>query len=168
MNNFYPTLYVMVGCPGSGKSYFTEFFPNFRGTNTEVVSRDKIRFSMLSLGDNYFKNEKKVFNRFVSDINKKLGNGLDVVADATHISKASRSKLLSNICNKEKLNIVAIVINTPLEECIKRNKNRVGLQLVPENVIVKMHSKMEAPTIDEGFEDVWVINYTNSYQKHNY
>lgn len=103
MNNFYPTLYVMVGCSGSGKSYFTEFFPNFRGANTEVVSRDSIRFSMLSLGDNYFKNEKKAFKRFISDINRKLESGVDIVADATHISKASRSKLLSNIRNKEKL-----------------------------------------------------------------
>ena len=37
-------LFMMVGIPGSGKSYYLK---NMTGDNCKVVSRDKIRFSII-------------------------------------------------------------------------------------------------------------------------
>mgnify|MGYP002513555517 FL=1 len=82
-----PTLVIMCGVPGAGKDYHImnhRFFTNLRAN---VVSRDTIRFAMLKDGDDYFKNEKKVFNQFVREIATALEEGRDVVANATHIDK---------------------------------------------------------------------------------
>ena len=56
-------LYLMVGIPGSGKS---TFIANTKEVRTLIVSRDAIRFSMVSEGESYFKKEKEVFNTFIN------------------------------------------------------------------------------------------------------
>ena len=90
MNN---KLYIMSGCPGSGKTtYAKKHFPN-----AKYVSRDEIRFSMVSENEAYFGKEEEVFNKFIEEINTGLRDSLDVVADATHLNVYSRLKLLSNL-----------------------------------------------------------------------
>lgn len=150
-----PTLYVMIGVPGSGKSYFAKLFPCFK--DKIRVSRDEIRFSMLRQGDHYFKYEKLVFQLFISNINNFLKQGHDVIADATHISKASRAKLLSNIDKIEDINVVAIVMDTPLEECLINNSQREGLAKIKNSIIADIFLKREFPSLDEGFNDIWSI-----------
>lgn len=94
-------LKVMVGVPGSGKSTWIEqevaqLEDDHR--TTCVVSRDFVRKSLLNDRDGYFDKETEVFNEFVRQINEAMELGIDVVfADATHISPASRAKLLGRL-----------------------------------------------------------------------
>ena len=59
-----PVLFINIGLPGSGKSTFCEnhmrHFP--------IISRDRIRFSLLKDKDAYFSNEKEVFGELLFKI----------------------------------------------------------------------------------------------------
>ena len=52
-------LYLMCGCPGSGKSTWAA---KNVGPGDVIISRDQIRFDMLNDGEAYFCKENAVFN----------------------------------------------------------------------------------------------------------
>lgn len=156
-----PTLYIMCGIPGSGKSYFAH---NFLHADV-VVSRDKIRFSMLDDRENYFDHETEVFNEFVRIIAHHLQHFNTVVADATHITIGSRRKLTAAIDKIYKdYRIVYVVCAPSLQVCLYRNNKRTGRSRVPESVIKEMFYKFTPPVYDEyKLEDkravgIWWIN----------
>ena len=131
-----PTLYIMVGVPGSGKSTWAK--NNLIGI--KYVSRDRVRFSLLSDTDEYFSKEKLVFQKFVDEISSNITNGYSVVADATNLNRQSRFKLVSAINTKQKYNIVFVYMNTSLETCLARNSTREGREKVPNLSIHSMYS----------------------------
>lgn len=148
-------LYVIVGIPASGKSYLAERMEDIL-PHTVHISRDKVRFSMLKETDEYFNHEKAVFHNFTEKINEQLDCGYDVIADATHITEVSRYKLL-NAITAHPDEIIAIVVNCPLNICLERNEKRTGRAKVPENVIKDMYNRKTKPRIDEGFNSIITI-----------
>jgi predicted kinase len=137
----------MVGCPGSGKSTYANDLAE-RETNIVVVSRDEIRFSIISEEDEYFSKEKAVFKEFTRQIDEHLTKGEDVIADATHLNKKSRYKLIKNLSVRpDEINV--IYVKTSLNECQIRNARRKGTRsFVPEDVIEKMFYSIEAPSLN--------------------
>lgn len=128
-------LFIMMGAPGAGKSTF------IKNSMIEciVVSRDKIRFSMVKEDESYFSKEKEVYKEFVRLINEHLSKNCDVVADATHLNAASRNKLINRI-TAPNVNIHIVWIKTTLETCLKQNELRKGTRAyVPPSVITRMH-----------------------------
>lgn len=146
-------LYLMVGVAGCEKSTWVK---NHLSDNAVHISRDEIRFNLLEPNDEYFKHEDLVFKRFVDEINWSLRAGLDVFADATHISKGGRQKLLSRV-EKSHNEIAAIYIKVPLEQALEQNSYREGRALVPEDVIRSMYKNLQPPTLGEGFDEIYTI-----------
>lgn len=66
MNN---TLVLMCGAPGSGK---TTIAKKLMCNNDLYISRDEIRYSMISDEDEYFSKEKEVFNEYIKQIDEAL------------------------------------------------------------------------------------------------
>lgn len=148
------TLYMMVGVPGSGKSSWAA--AHLESLQATWVSRDAIRFTMLKGNDAYFSKEKEVFAEYVRRINTLLKDGYDVIADATHLTAASRNKLISKI-HVPNVSLYAVWINTPLETCIERNESRKGTPTyVPIETIQNMYKYFEKPTTEEGFNAVYI------------
>jgi predicted kinase len=139
-------LYLCVGIPGSGKSTWAR--ENANRLNAVVVSRDAIRFSILNDEDGYFDKETLVFNLFVKDIQHWLDNGMNVIADATHLSGTSRNKVLNSL-DLWNVNVVPVWFNTPLDVCLERNEQRTGRAFVPRGVIRRMNFQMQPPTYKE-------------------
>lgn len=88
-----------------------------------------------------------------------MRRSVDVVADATHLNPKSRLKLLANLnINKEKTEVVAVVMKTPLKTCIERNENRKGTRsYVPKGVIKRMYFSFDPPTFEECYGMIDVI-----------
>ena len=146
-------LYVMSGCPGSGKTtYAKTHFPH-----AWYVSRDEIRFNMVAEDEEYFSKEKEVFQAFVDKINEGLRQSLDVVADATHLNNASRCKLLYNLdLDRNKTQVEIIYLQPPLKVCIERNEKRKGTRsYVPVDALKNMYYSFKAPFFTDGIFDVY-------------
>lgn len=143
-----PILYMLIGIPGSGKSTFAKRFQN--EFDTSWISRDKIRFEMIKENEDYFRHESEVFQKFIQNIIFGLRNGINVIADATHLNMTSRRKLTYAI-DKEftDYNIVYVIFDTKLETCIARNNNRTGRACVPEDTIRSMYNSFRLPREDE-------------------
>lgn len=139
-------LYIMVGIPGSGKSYIANILA--KEANGVVVSRDEIRFKYLKDGDDYFKYEKKVFKEYIDTIQSHLDKNETVIADATHIDVFSRKKLLESISFTSEDYIVPVVIDTPFEVCKKRNAQRTGRKRVPDLALNRLRRRFVTPEAD--------------------
>lgn len=167
-----PTLIIMVGVPGAGKDYHImnhRFFANLRAN---VVSRDAIRFGMLKDGDDYFKNEKRVFNEFVREIAAALDDGHNVVANATHIDEISRNKLIRAVDTRvlyKDYDIVFFVVEASYETVLKQNKRRVGIKCVPEDAITRMYNKFSMPSYKEDarINGIYVLRNGKLMRKEN-
>ena len=144
-----PTLYVMIGVPGSGKSTWARNCEQ-QNEDTRWISRDEIRFSMLGPDDEYFVREKDVYKKFAGTIAQTLVDGFDAIADATHLNESSRAKLFRAIDRTySDYNIKCVVCNPGLEICLLRNAVRQGRCKVPDSVIEDMYETFELPTMEE-------------------
>ena len=138
-------LYISCGVPGSGK---TTFLKNTARKDEVVCSRDDIRFALLQDNEEYFSHENKVFRLFILDITRYINSGINVYADATHLTKASRDKLIYSLAQEgcHPSAVECIIFNIPLETCIKRNELRKGTRAyVPRGVIKRMFNQFELP-----------------------
>ena len=136
------TLYLTVGVPGSGKSTFCEKMVGKR------ISRDVIRFSMINDNDEYFQKEKDVWKEYIYQIQEEINSNNIVIADATHLNRKSRQKLLNALDLKDYV-VFVLYFNVPLSTCLARNAKRSGRENVPKDVIANMYSHMTEPTLEE-------------------
>lgn len=140
-------LHIMIGLPGSGKSYWLKE----NALSEHIISRDEVRFSMLSDGDEYFANEKKVYKEYVRRIQEALDldeDNLHVYADATHINWDSRKKLLNSLRIDSNLKIHIIYIDATVGKCIFNNKERTDRANVKARVIKQFAERFTHPAKD--------------------
>lgn len=145
-------IFMMSGIPGSGKSYWAK--KDTKGKiRTCIVSRDDIRFSFLNNSDNYFAREDEVFDKWIDTINELINDidTTDIYLDATHLNDVSRFKTLSQLELAKVDEIILVIMDTPLETCLKRNSTRVGRRFVPEDVIKRMYKSFKPYTENELF-----------------
>lgn len=161
-------LILVCGIPGSGKSTWIK---NNKTEDEIVISRDEIRFSLLSKEDEYFSQERKVWISLMSNIESALIKNKTVYVDATHLNKYSRLKVLREV---EKMlskpdEIEILFFNVPLEIAIQRNDLRHGCEKVPHEVIKKMYLTLEAPkSFQEGdfiYSNIYIIDENGNKRK---
>lgn len=152
------TLFVMCGCPGSGKSTWVQEQIKDCKYETAWVSRDVIRFSMVAEDEEYFSKEDDVFRIFCETIQKELDAGKVVYADATHLNEKSRNKTLDKL-NLEGVDVYMVNFNLPVETCLKQNENRKGTRAyVPRSVIRRMHAQSVEPSENEKYSYTSILN----------
>ena len=120
------------------------------------VSRDKIRFDKLKEDDDYFAYEDEVFEQFLEEIAWGLEMDKTVFADATHLNKKSRVRVLDKV-RKFADEIEAVVLDTDLETAFERNDQREGRAWVKHGIIRRMWFSMEMPEKSEGFNKITII-----------
>ena len=148
-------LCLMCGCPGSGKSTFIE--KHFNQEDVSVISRDKIRFSLVSPNEEYFSHEDEVTKEFWKQINDTLAKGIHVVADQTSLTPKSRKWFLQHVTGYDK--IIIIFIDENLETCLARNEKRKGTRAyVPRGNIRRMFIQLVEPSYKEGFNHIVKYN----------
>ena len=148
----------MMGCPGSGKSTYLN--NRIKNSNGVIISRDIIRFSLVSEDEEYFSKENEVYDLFVKGIINALKFNKEVYADATHLNEHSRTKLLRALGkNLKGVEVNIIYVRVPIEVAIQRNENRIGTRAyVPKSVIRRMYSQTTMPIKEEGFEHIYIVD----------
>ena len=145
-----PTLTLLVGIPACGKSTHAK---KFADASIIILSSDAIRKELLNDETNQ-KNNPIIFAELYKRARNHLQNGLDVIIDATNISIFDRNRVLQNFTDME-IKRKAVVIQCPVEECIKRDSKRE--RSVGKDVIFRYARNYQPPTLDEGFDDVIFI-----------
>ena len=149
-----PTVYVLVGIPGSGKSFFAkQVLMNHPWYHRVYVSSDDIRGELCGDAADQSQNWK-VFEIFYDRARKAIKGGSDVILDATHLTKKSRRKCRSRFKDLD-CSFIAIQMDTPVEEATQRNQNRE--RVVPDYAMRRMINFYEPVSNDEGFDSIWNI-----------
>ena len=155
-----PTLYMLCGPAGSGKTTWADnFMKEHPDEDIRYVSRDAIRFSLLKSNEPYFAHEKQVFKKFAGTITQTLVDGFDVIADATHLHYYSRKKLTDAIDkNYTDYQIVYVIFNLDVQDILTRNQRRSGREHVPEERIKQMCKDFSPPDHEDNREiDRYII-----------
>lgn len=150
-------LMILTGAPGSGKSTWAN-----QQKNAKVISRDVIRFSLLSDEDEYFSKEDEVLKLFYKSIQEALdATNVDydtVIADASHLTSMRRHETLKEL-NLDNVNeIINVQFIAPVDICIAQNSNRTGRANVPNDVIKRMRKSQTMTQPQESFTRTIVVN----------
>lgn len=141
-----PIINVMMGLPGSGKSYVAK-----NELSGIIISSDDIREELF--GDiNSQQDNNMVFMTLHSRICALLQEGKDVIFDATNIHRKNRIHFLKNVLNNIDCNKICHCVMTPYKLCLKRNAERK--RVVPKYVIKRMYMNWEPPHRTEGWDEI--------------
>ena len=153
---------MLVGLPGCGKTSFVRDVLQ----NVTVISTDNFIESQAALlGKTYnevFKDTadeaKKVFNL---EFDLAIKNKENIVIDQTNTTKKTRKRKLSRLPSDYKK--IAIYFPCDWSTIKKRNLERKQYgRDVSDLVIFQFIEKLEAPTLDEGFDRIIIIGDNES------
>lgn len=153
-----PVLYMFVGLPGSGKSYYTRKL--MKKTGASVHSSDNIRKELY--GDERIQGDgNAVFNTLHSRVKEDLREGKSTIYDACNISYKRRMAFLQEL-NNIPCKKVCIFIATPFEKCLENNAKRE--RHVPIEVIKNMLKHFDTPSYFEGWNEIKICYPKRAYR----
>ncbi len=143
-----PTLIMLCGLPGSGKSTYAKSLQN----EYVIHSSDDLREEMFGdVNENSADSNRKLFEELHKRIIRDLQSGKSVVYDATNINRRKRISFLKEIENISCIK-KCVLFATPYSVCLGRNDFR--RRKVPEDVIKRMHMSFQPPHKSEGWDEI--------------
>ena len=144
---------VMIGAPGSGKSTFAKKLwqdnPTFK-----YLSSDSMRAEFGS-GEEDQSVTHVVFATLKRRLDHCLRRNESVIVDATSMNAKDRKDYI-NAAKQFNAKVIAYACICDKQTLLERNQKRGagGGRNVPEFVIDKMIAKYQAPTSQEGFDEI--------------
>ena len=131
------TMVILMGIQGSGKStfYATQLSNDYVRVNLDTL---KTRYQEGLLIDKCF-NEEKSF-----------------AVDNTNPTKEVRAKYI-NLAKANGYRVIGYFMQSRIKDCIKRNAIREGKARVPEKAIIATSNKLEMPSFEEGFDELYFV-----------
>ena len=148
--NCKPTLYVMVGLPGSEKSREAEVISKEIGA--VVLSASTIREEMGG------RPESDVFDEMYARAKVLLFHERSCIIDSTNIRSSKRYRLLQQEFAEVTCHKVCVVMATPISRCFWNNL-RKGNPIDPKYVW-DAYKLWETPAEWEGWDEIW-LHYDN-------
>lgn len=151
-------LIMLVGIPGSGKSFWASKELN-KLDNCIIYSSDALRKELYG-DENDQSNNSELFNELHNRIRKSLNEGHSVIYDATNLSKKRRIRFLNTLGKVKKK---CVLFMTDLNVCLERNRERN--RNIPDAVIHRMYKNFNPPHYHEGFDEIEIIqcSWKNPY-----
>lgn len=151
-----PTLFMMVGLPGSGKTTIAK--EHLYGVTGDRYSSDDLRKELFGDTEYNKNNNTLLFTELHRRIKTNLLCGNDSIYDATNINKKRRIAFLRELtkipCQK-----ICVIVATPYDDCLKNNQNRIvnGDAGVPDETITRMYTNWEPPHKSEGWDKIRIV-----------
>jgi predicted kinase len=131
-----PELVILVGLPGAGKTSF--YGERFAATHVHV-SKDLLR------------NRRDKQARQLALIDDALAGGRSVVVDNVNATVADRAALIE-AGRRHGATVSCYVLATDMGECLRRNRERLGRERVPNVAIAAAAKRYQPPAKSEGFD----------------
>jgi predicted kinase len=150
------TFIMLMGLPGSGKSYYAKEYTKL-DKDAIIISSDDIRQELW--GDaNDQSNPSKIFETMFDRTVEALKSGKNVIYDATNLIAKTRKSTLTRLRQifKEDLYSALYLITCSISECKRRQGDRE--RKVPEEVIDRMVRQFQAPWYNEGWDVIFTYN----------
>jgi len=143
-------LILLVGLPGSGKSSLASRLLA-EWPRSQVISTDAIRAQLFGL-ESVQGSWVLVWRQIHRQLLQAVEHSPIAIYDATNAVRHHRIEAIALARATGFTNITGIWLDTPLNICLKRNRQRD--RVVPEEVILQMHaSLLEAPpTLQDGLD----------------
>ncbi|MFI1502640.1 AAA family ATPase [Streptomyces platensis] len=145
-------LVVLIGASGAGKSTLAATWPD-----TQVLSLDALRGDV---SDDPGCQDADVTNDAADALavilERRMARRLNTVIDATNVEQWVRANLIA-AAKRHQMPAVALVVASPAEVCIDRQKPRPANRAVPEDTVRAQHKAMvasHASLASEGFNQV--------------
>ena len=140
-----PTLYIMVGVPGAGKTTYAKS----KLAHAVYIGADALREKFYGK-EMTLRGYRKIHRIILKSAREYLHQGYDVVIDCTNISLNTRKQYHGIISGHDK--IVAVYVNVPIWQALLNNRKRK--RHVPMLGILFMHLRLKKPHKAEGFSEI--------------
>ena len=134
------SIHIMCGMPGSGKTTLSKQL---------ALEHDAILYCYDTFQNTNYINS---YEAMYSVISETLMTGKSVVYDDLNIVVSIRSTILKALSNVHCRKVLHVML-TPLEECLKRCRNR-SRYYVPSSAIEYYMKRYEEPTLSEGWDEI--------------
>lgn len=136
-----PTILILRGLPAAGKTTWATTWRQANPNNREVINRDQLRHHLFGQYSALTQEqEDTVTTHELNLAETALLNGKAIVIDDTNL-EPEHLAVWTDLANRHHLTYQIITIDTPLAECLERNRRRAanGGRLAPEHIIHEMH-----------------------------
>lgn len=135
---------IFVGLPGSGKSSFYK----------ERFFNSHVRISLDLL---------KSRNREARILDVCLETDMRFVIDNTSPTRAERSRFIDAVkAARVRYTIIGYYFESKVEDCLGRSAQRSEGERVPDVAILSAAKKLELPTLEEGFDQLFYVRLAES------
>lgn len=149
---------MLVGLPGSGKSYKAKCIQNELGDTSVLLSSDEIRKELYG-AEEIQGNADEVFRLMNSRTKDALSNNCNVIFDACNINSKKRIAFLNEL-SKFKCEKICIICATPYKKCIENDLHRK--RIVTKRIIKKMYTNWNTPFYFEGWDEIKISYFENA------
>lgn len=149
-----PEIKILIAPPGAGKTTWAMEYLKEHPDDTVHISSDETRKKLF--GDETCQDDPcRVFGTMCNNAADVLKKGLNVIYDATDMTRKSRRQIIGSV--PKGTTVTAQIIWRSPEKCIEADKERT--RTVGEHVIDRMIRSFQAPYYDEGFDKIeWHLN----------
>lgn len=144
------TAYVLMGYPGSGKSYFAKNIINndIPLNNFLYLSSDDLREELYGFRDQT--HNKEVFEELYRRAIEHSSEG-DVIIDSTALTRKDRLRVIELLKKYYSLHLICVVRN--LDLIVQVNRSRFNTkEFIPEDIFKQILGRFQFPTFDEGWD----------------
>ena len=131
------TVVILMGLQGSGKSTFYKLH----------LANDFVRVNLDTLKTRY---QEKLLIEECLYLQKSFA------VDNTNPTRADRERYISS-AKEHGYRIVGYFMESKIKDCMQRNAQREGAARVPEKAIAATSNKLEIPSYDEGFDELYFV-----------
>ena len=128
---------VMIGLPGAGKT--TLFRERFAATHVRVEKKERIEPALAA--------------------------GSSVVVDSTNPRRADRAPIIA-LAHARGARVIGYFFDVSTRAAVARNATRTGKDRVPNVAIFTVAKRLEPPTGDEGFDQLFRVRIAEDRSLH--